>query len=70
MIVAECYPELIAQCIDLENLYKIEIDDGLRSVDLFTRKLENWYMSRYHSDTKESEENYPFEVFRELFKKL
>ena len=68
-MIAESYPELISQCIDLKNLDKIEIDDGLRSVDLFTRKLENWYMHRYHSDTKEFEENYPFEVFRELFKR-
>ncbi len=69
LMIAESYPELISQCIDLKNLDKIEIDDGLRSVDLFTRKLENWYMHRYHSDTKEFEENYPFEVFRELFKR-
>lgn len=68
LIVAECYPELIAQCIDLENLYKIEIDDGLRTVDLFTRKLENWYMSRYLQETNQVVSNYPFEVLRELFK--
>jgi len=68
--VAECYPELIAQCVNLEHLYKIEIDDGLRSVDVFTRKLENWYMSRYLQETKEVVSNYPFEVFRELFKEL
>lgn len=70
LIVAECYPELIAQCVNLEHLYKIEIDDGLRSVDVFTRKLENWYMSRYLQETKEVVSNYPFEVFRELFKEL
>ena len=70
MIVAKSYPELITKCIDLEHLDKIEIDDGVRTVDLFTRKLENWYMHRYLPETKEYEENYPFEVLRELFEEL
>ena len=54
----------------MEHLDKIEIDDGVRTVDLFTRKLENWYMHRYLPETKEYEENYPFEVLRELFEEL
>ncbi len=70
LIVAKSYPELITKCIDLEHLDKIEIDDGVRTVDLFTRKLENWYMHRYLPETKEYEENYPFEVLRELFEEL
>ncbi|MDE7031024.1 MAG: hypothetical protein K2P63_13825 [Lachnospiraceae bacterium] len=70
LVAAQSYPQLIQQCVNLETLDKIEIYDGLRTVDLFTRKLENWYMHRYDHETKEHECNYPSEIYKELFQEM
>lgn len=70
MVMAESYPELLAQCVDLERLDRIEIDKGFRTVNKFTRKLENWYYHQYIRETNDMEYNYPYEVYRELFEEL
>lgn len=70
LIQAENFPELITQCIDLRELDRIEIDDGIRIIGKYIRKLECWYQHKYNSDTREVEYNYPVESFHELFEEL
>lgn len=70
LVSAGNYAGLIEHCIDLKDLDKIEIHEGLRTVDLFSGKLQNWYMHRYVRETKEYEQNYPAEAYRELFREV
>lgn len=70
LVIAQSFAELVAKCVDLETLDRIELDKGFRTRNKFTGKLENWRYHKYEHETNEVIYNYPYEFYRELFEEL
>lgn len=70
LVSAASFPELITRCLDLEKLDRIEIVNGKHIIGRYGRKLECWYRTSYNRETKDMDQNYPFERLQELFEDL